>query len=152
MRNTWSMIALAMTGSLLLCACEPARNTECASLKLVRAEDKEFVAFLGKNKDIAPFYGREGAQLEGKNNDLKEIGRDGALNHAESASIVFVQSYRSPFKKRYYVNVTIRTKDGHLVKYKELMDPEEYRFFCESGKFSISNRRVHKTMSVGPIP
>jgi len=153
MTNTWTTIALAMSGLLLLCACEPARNAECASLKLVPTEDAEFAAFLGKHYEvIAPCYGKEGVQLEAKNHDLKDIGRDGALNQAESASIIFLRSYRSPFKKRYYVSVSVKTKDKFLIKYLELMDPEEYKFFCASRKFVISNRRVGKTMSVETLP
>ena len=148
MMNTWASIALIFVGMLFLCSCEPSRNAKCAPLKLVPAEDADFSAFLGKHKEIAPYYGSGVTQLDAKNDDLKEINHDGALDRAEDASIVFDKSYRTPFKKRYYVCVTVKTTDRILVKYSELMDPEEYRFFCSSGKFVISERRVGKAISV----
>ncbi len=150
MKRAWATILTALAGTLLLCSCEPARNSKCASLLVTLPTDKGFSDFLDKHQHVAPHYGENKIRQEGKNDDLKDIGRDRALDQAETASLTFVQPYRMPFKKWYYVNVSVRTKDGLLVKYSELIEPDEYKYFCTSEKFVISGRRVFKTMSVEP--
>jgi len=137
-------------GALLLCSCDPTRNSTCPSLKIVSRDDVAFRNFMNEHKYISGHYEQDKNIESAKVNYLKKINHETALNQAETASISLIKSYRDPFKKWYYVQVSVATKDGFTVTYSESMEPPEYDYFCASGTFVISNRWVGKTMSVEP--
>jgi len=140
------MIRLAFFASalFLMSACNGNRASLCPDLQVVSISDEDFMRFAKQQPYINPAYQNDGK----KKSDLVKLGKPSALDRPDTATLLLNREFRSPFKKWVSVKVTVKTRDNLTVQYSEVMDPKEYDFFCSSGKFVISERRVGKTISV----